>query len=303
MLPSSRISASLLLDDCNTGWSPLNTMAAPLISSSARSSAASRVRAASVVASASCPSSSRLFNTTTPCSAGPRANRAPENFDLDKTPKFGYDDVPTIGHLAFNRRRELLHYARVVTHNFPQLEQYRKPYQPPSKENILRFRTMHYQGVAHPAARKSVLVASIKDIFAASPAISKLSGDKAAKAKRQFLHIAGPRWDPGHGVLAEPLRLDGDYTKNVPDCGTLKISCERFPTEKQNMKWCSDVLDEMIVQATQSTEDSEVWKMPLDTRHRVVKDLKKASGGRRRRATIQDWPSHWKIEPVTSSSS
>lgn len=150
---------------------------------------------------------------------------------------------------------------------------------------------MHYQGAPHPASRKSVLVVSVKSLFS-SPVFASLTGVEAAKAKRKFLHLAGTRWDPGEGVLAEPLRLDGDYLRNVPQSGTLKISCERFPTEKQNMKWCSDVLDEMIAEATNTASD-EIAQMPLDVRHRIVKDLKKASGGRRRKATISDWPKHW----------
>lgn len=163
----------------------------------------------------------------------------------------------------------------------------------------MKFRSMHYQGVAHPASRKSVLVVDIKDIFS-SPAFASLSGAEAIKAKRKFLHLAGPRWDPGQSILAEPYRVDGDYSSQAPEAGNLKISCERFPLEIQNMKWCSDVLDEMIAEARNTSSD-EVWKLPLDERHRVVKDRKKASGGKRRKATIADWPQHWPTEGAKPS--
>lgn len=83
---------------------------------------------------------------------------------------------------------------------------------------MIKVRHQHYQGEAHPADRK----VSITFPVARLP----LSSD-AARHKLKL--IAGPRWD------------------SVRD--EIKISCELFPTDKMNEKWCSDMVDRMIVEA------------------------------------------------------
>lgn len=41
---------------------------------------------------------------------------------LDKMGKFNFDDIPTLGHLALQRHRELLHYARIAEWEMPKLK-------------------------------------------------------------------------------------------------------------------------------------------------------------------------------------
>lgn len=144
------------------------------------------------------------------------------------------------------------------------------------------------------------MTVSVADLFSHSPAFSKLSPDAKTKAGRKLLHLAGPRWDPEarternnqqQPTLLEPFNLEGDY-KTLPAQGQIKISCEQFDTERQNMKWCSDVLDKMIEESTSAYDDG-VAELPLDMRPSVVRNQKKAHHGRRRKPSIQDWPSQW----------
>lgn len=195
----------------------------------------------------------------------------------------------------------------------------RQPYNPPPSSNFLRFRSMHYQGRSHPVTRKSVLVVPVSKVFEETPAFQQLQGEDAQRAKRRFLHLAGPRWDPRplapeatvEGSLnskgrqgesdfdprsIEPMRLDGNYLSNTPSNGSLKISCERFPTERQNMKWCSDVVDSLIREAvSKEGKDDGIAEMPLDVRHVIAQDAKRAKGqrARARKASIRDWPKEW----------
>ncbi|PWN28604.1 hypothetical protein BDZ90DRAFT_152836 [Jaminaea rosea] len=200
-------------------------------------------------------------------------------------------------HLLY-RQRELLRYVRIAHHEFPEMKAFQQPYNPPASQQILRFRHTHYQGVSHPLTRKSVLTVSVPDLFKAhSTAFSSV------RAKRKFLHLAGPRWDAGgRGAdLAEVFQLEGDkaYASKCPEVGEIKISCDRFPMQAQNDKWCSDVLEEMVAEAArEDAEGEEVASLPLDVRHRLVRDQRKEArgggrGGRRRRATIEDWPEGW----------
>ncbi|PWN19120.1 hypothetical protein BCV69DRAFT_284278 [Microstroma glucosiphilum] len=262
----------------------------------------------SSVASASIPrrqlwsaltaSSSRALSTTPSRQAKPRRNTGKNPFDLAPWEAFQHDDVPTLGHEVLNRGRELLRYARTVEHELPNLEKLRQPYNPPPSSSVLTFRSMHYQGAPHPANRKSVLTVSLPDLYAHSLFTSLPDDSTRIRTLRKLLHLAGPRWNPGKGPMAEPLRLDGKYGEDVTVRGEIKISCEKFPTERQNMKWCSDVFDEMIKEAQRL--DDGIADLPIDVRHALSRETKKAHHGRRRQATIADWPASW-ATPVKAS--
>lgn len=85
-------------------------------------------------------------------------------------------------------------------------------------------------------------------------------------AKRKFLLLAGVRWNPFGGDAGEdtlPLGPDErlDVLNDVQGVeqraldqgtGSIKISCERFPEERQNLKWCSDAMDKLIIEANVS---------------------------------------------------
>lgn len=136
---------------------------------------------------------------------------------------------------------------------------------------MLKLRTQHYQGEAHPASRKVVLTAAIGSLPLSSPA-----------ALHKFKLIAGPRWDSSKDEL--------------------KISCELFPVGSMNEKWCSDTLDKMIaaaevrgtpasiVELTGQDMTDPMADIPLDTR---ATDARLRKSGAKRIVTLRDFPSEW----------
>lgn len=120
------------------------------------------------------------------------------------------------------------------------------------------------------------------------PVASLFASDalKSKQAKRKFLLLARERWDPTRKTIVPATQVAADNhttaanttelaTKKPPQFqhlpqqsiseilrdetqvlkqgqGWIKISCETFPLERQNMKWCSDVFDQMIEEANVS---------------------------------------------------
>lgn len=217
-------------------------------------------------------SCSRCISTTAAVQAKPRRQRQINDpLALRNMGKFEYDDIPTYGHLYLGRQRELLKYKRILQWELPKLAgeflflfghaftllahtiyfwasflAFRKEFVPPSKENMLRFRSLNYQGEAHPATRKSVVTVQVKDLFESGKLDSSLA------ARRKLLLLAGVRWDPmGEEINYEDLRL---LEKEAIEkgLGMIKISSERFPEERMNLKWCSDTIDKLIEEANVS---------------------------------------------------
>lgn len=119
---------------------------------------------------------------------------------------------------------------------------------PPAKENILRFRSHDYQGAAHPSTRKSVVTVQVRDLFQSG----RLKASQAAR--RKLLLLAGVRWDS----MGEEVRYQDDLRLLEKEAiekgvGRIKISCERYPEERMNLKWCSDTIDKLIEEANVST--------------------------------------------------
>lgn len=123
---------------------------------------------------------------------------------------------------------------------------FKKEYKPPLKESILRFRSHHYQGEPHPSTRKSVVTLNVKDLYDSGRLHDTIA------ARRKLLLLAGVRWDP----MGEEI-----YTENTEDLerqaleeglGRIRISCERYPEERMNLKWCSDTIDKLIEEANVS---------------------------------------------------
>lgn len=189
--------------------------------------------------------------------------------------------------------------------SFNPTTEFRQEYKPQPETHILRFRRVHFQGTPHPVGRKSVMTVSVPALLS-SEAFTAISDPiTRARAQRKLLHLAGPRWHPGQGVLPEVMDLEGKYDPaaaaegqeesvplRVPDVGEIKISCELFPEQAQNMKWCSDALDAMIHEATTQPDDG-IAALPIDVRHAISRSAKKARGGRNRRASLKDWPAEW----------
>lgn len=190
---------------------------------------------------------------------------------LRKMPKFNYDDVPTLGHHILQRKREMLQLMRTVEFEIPKLSAFRQDYSPPTDKQYLRFRFQHYQGENHPASRKVVLTVDV-DQLAKSGAV------KDAKSKHKLLLLAGNRFHP-------------KGTDAAGDKGEIKISCELFPNERQNMKWCSDTLDALVKEANVRT--NEVDQLPLDPRPSLIRQDKKRHYLRADRPTLKHFPKQW----------
>jgi small subunit ribosomal protein S35 len=219
---------------------------------------------------------------------------ANDDFALDKMGKFNFDDLPTLGHEALARQRELLHYARLVEWELPKLQALRSTYEPPAKDAILRLRSLHYQGEAHPATRKAVLTVKVSDLFESG----KLTSEAA---RRKLLLIAGARWDPleqqppdqssEHGFHLHAEHSQIEKLALASGVGTIKISCERFPHERMNIKWCSDTVDKMLREANENPE--AMADVPLDLRHVKAREANRKSFARHDGPSKRDFPAQW----------
>lgn len=236
----------------------------------------SSIRAATSTANAAAASSSsaiRSFSVSARVSAKPRKQRnADDPMALRKMAKFNYDDVPTLGHAILARKREMLQLMRTVEFEIPKLSQFRQAYKPPSSAQYVQYRFQHYQGEHHPASRKVVLSVDVD-------ALAQAGAVKDAKSRHKLLLLAGSRFHPK--VKEEGKR----------DQGVIKISCELFPNERQNMKWCSDALDALVKEANVRTE--EVDELPLDARSSLIRQDKKRHYLRDDRPTLKDFPKQW----------
>ncbi|KAJ9478640.1 37S ribosomal protein S24, mitochondrial [Pseudozyma hubeiensis] len=235
--------------------------------------ASSVANVASSSSSASSSTTIRAFSVSARASAKPRKQRnVNDPMSLRKMPKFNYDDVPTLGHLILRRKREMLQVMRTVEFEIPKLSSFRQPYTPPKPSQCLQFRFQHYQGENHPVSRKVVLNVNVDDLV-------KTGAVKDAKSKHKLLLLAGSRFHPRSNDAAKP------------DQGEIKISCELFPNERQNMKRCSDTLDALVKEANVRTK--EVDELPLDLRSSMIRQDKKRHYLRADRPSLKDFPKEW----------
>ncbi|KAF9949742.1 37S ribosomal protein S24, mitochondrial [Mortierella alpina] len=185
----------------------------------------------------------RTLMTSLPASDRPRSSAmgairssgsSKDMLDITNLEEFQFDDSATIGHDYLETQREVRKYLRITKYELPKLKAYVKPFQPPTKTQILRFRTSTYIGEPnHPAARKVVLTVDTKSLPLTNPELHK------------FLLLVGPRYDP----VKEQI----------------KMTCEKFQDRSQNFKWLSDTLDKLINEAKKEPES--VSDVPLDLRH------------------------------------
>lgn len=99
-------------------------------------------------------------------------------------------------------------------------------------------RTISYGGQKHPVRNKRVVTVPVSRL----PLLS-------VDAVRTFIHLAGPRWS------SDPPKDSGFGTDEVEahgHFGYIKISCEDFPRAGMNLKWASDVLDQLVLQSNVS---------------------------------------------------
>ncbi|KAL2171572.1 hypothetical protein VTG60DRAFT_2405 [Thermothelomyces hinnuleus] len=151
---------------------------------------------------------------------------------------FEEDDILAMGHAKLEEHREFREYARIAVWEMPLLSKLAKPFQPPTEEQVLRFRYTTYMGEFHPADRKVVVEFCPKDI----PGLSEAQQLKLKK-------LAGARYNPEKDII--------------------KMSCERFEHQAQNKRYLGDLVNKMITAAKDPTDMFE--DIPLDTRHHTFK--------------------------------
>ncbi|KAG1252588.1 hypothetical protein G6F68_011720 [Rhizopus microsporus] len=167
----------------------------------------------------------RSFSTAPVTLAGRQgARRKPaKKFDVDNMPRFEFDDQTTLGHNLFDNIRQVRQYLRKTEFELPKLNVYAKPFEAPSSDQILKFKSHTYLGEGHPVERKVVLSVKVDDL--------KLNDTE----KHKFLLLSGPRY-------------------NV-DTQELIMSSERFPKRQQNKKFLIDNLNKLIKEA-KDTKDT-----------------------------------------------
>lgn len=142
-----------------------------------------------------------------------------------------------------------------------------KPFVPPANDEVLRWRYTSYMGESHPAEKKVVVQFAPDDL--------KLSKAATEKLKK----LAGPRYNPETEII--------------------KMSCESFEQQAQNKRYLSNLVDDLIAAANDTTETFE--DIPLDTRHhqfrvkpkfpkewRMTKQRRNELAEQRQQATIAD---------------
>ncbi|PHH80384.1 hypothetical protein CDD82_1793 [Ophiocordyceps australis] len=147
--------------------------------------------------------------------------------------EFNEDDITSMAHGKLEEIRDMRHYARLTVWEMPLLSKFAKPFVPPSKEEVLRWRYTSYMGEVHPAETKVVLQFEVKGL-----GLEPVQENKLRK-------LAGPRYNPVTDVV--------------------KMSCESFEHQAQNKRYLSDLAESLIKAAEDATDTFE--DVPLDLRH------------------------------------
>ncbi|KAK5449649.1 37S ribosomal protein S24, mitochondrial [Exophiala xenobiotica] len=153
-----------------------------------------------------------------------------------------WDDsaISSVAHSELEVHREIREYTRVIAWDMPLLNQYAKPFQPPTDATPLRFRYTTYMGEVHPAAKKVVVQFCTKDL----PNLSEAQRIKLVK-------LVGPRYNP--------------------DTDVVKMSCEKFEAPAQNKRYLGDLVNKLLDEARDGKDTFE--DVPLDLRHHKSKKL------------------------------
>ncbi|GAA5911039.1 hypothetical protein JCM5296_004604 [Sporobolomyces johnsonii] len=219
------------------------------------------------------PSSPQLFSSTSRALARRRTNFSGGQRDpLDMANLVGPNATPfdfpltrpTM--LKMEKQRQILHYLRLEQLQFNDLVAFRQPFTPPPSSHCVQVRHQHYQGEVHPASRKVSVVVPISRLPLSSP-----------EARHKFKLLAGPRWTPPSDKPGE----DAD--------GEIKISCELFPSDKMNEKWCSDTLDKLLKEAENKADP--MTDIPLDPR--AARSRLAKSRAHKRTISLRDFPKEW----------
>lgn len=154
-------------------------------------------------------------------------------FGLENIKGVLLEDMTSLTLDELHEHRELRKYYRKMVYELPSLTEFTKGFVPPSKDEILKFRSTTYFGEEHPSASKVVLEVDARKLGLSEAELTKL------------MKLAGTRIDH--------------------DTFCIKMSSERFVDPSQNRKYLSDTLDRLIAAAKDTTDTFE--DIPLDRRH------------------------------------
>ncbi|KAG5929519.1 hypothetical protein E4U53_002436 [Claviceps sorghi] len=151
--------------------------------------------------------------------------------------EFDEDDITSMAHGKLEEVREMRHYARLAVWEMPLLAKFAKPFQPPTEDQVLRWRYTTYMGESHPAERKVVVQFSPSDLN-----LNAVQSDKLRK-------LAGPRYNPEKDLV--------------------KMSCESYEHQAQNKLYLTGLVNDLLVAAKDPTDTFA--DVPLDLRHHKVR--------------------------------
>ncbi|KIX00642.1 uncharacterized protein Z518_09707 [Rhinocladiella mackenziei CBS 650.93] len=146
--------------------------------------------------------------------------------------------ITSVAHSELELHREVREYTRVIAWDMPLLQQFAKPFRPPTEATPLRFRYTTYMGEVHPAAKKVVVQFCTKDL----PNLTEAQRIKLVK-------LVGVRYNP--------------------DTDVVKMSCERFEAPAQNKRYLGDLVNKLLDEARHGGDTFE--DVPLDFRHHTSK--------------------------------
>ncbi|KAI9778421.1 MAG: 37S ribosomal protein S24, mitochondrial [Geoglossum umbratile] len=156
--------------------------------------------------------------------------------------EFKEDDISSLAHAQLEQHREMRQYARLAAWEMPLLSKLAKPFEPPRKDQPLRFRYTTYLGEEHPAEKKVVLQFCTKDM----PELTEVQREKLIK-------LVGVRYNPESDIV--------------------KMSCEMFETQAQNKRYLGDLVDTLLREARDPADTFE--DIPLDFRHHRFREKPK----------------------------
>ncbi|KAG1864296.1 mitochondrial ribosomal subunit protein-domain-containing protein [Suillus subalutaceus] len=236
----------------------------------------------------------RQFHATTQVSMRKKISKASKADDEEILQHFQPDgglDVPVAGYLLHRQQRQTLYYMRLIEHEIPKLRSANHLSLQLSATPLV-IRSVDFAGEQHPLTAKRSVVVPVAHL----PLRNEVAFHRAKL-------LAGVRWMP------EPPRDSGISTdEDAAKHGFIKIACEDFPRANMNLKWISDTLDKLVLEANAEGE-APYQRLPLDTRHLDSKVRKSKKGDHVRgrgglRPSLKDFPTEWlpkRQEDVISS--
>lgn len=144
---------------------------------------------------------------------------------------------------------------------------FRQKFVPPNRStHFIQVRHQHYQGEPHPASRKVSITLPLAPL------------NLSPSELHRFKLLAGPRYTP-----------PPTSSTTTEDQGSFKLSCELYPNERMNEKWCSDTLDKLLKESKKSNELLD--KVPLDERGSKKRELKSRKS--KKTVGLKDFPKEW----------